>query len=335
MQANLRNIVTKVSTGGTLTTAECEMIEQGNATGQLPVDLERMRDAAIIRLYCKGKNLTEEQLARISRYLPSNGNTAARRMTAELYKKKRKDYIAIYQRSERVLKGWVAHGRYSDVEKKIPRDPPDFPPFDEPTEMEAWWRRCMSQEPPQNLKDLADGSTASPDEEKTAATTTEDGKQPADQEPNYMPDITGVLDEESDAHIQFLKRMCQAHMREMESAQKAGEVTRYRNARNRLSEDREELRKWQKDITNIMEKNGEMLRTKVMNQVLVAIFGVAAQSFTNALFAIVRQLAPQLPVAQARELVLPHRDRVIGHIKKTRFSQAWEEAKLEILPPAA
>jgi len=334
--ADLRNIVAKVSDGSTLSGGEREIVERSLADGALPDELQRARRAALLRSWAKGGRLGEEQLAEIRAFLP-NGRSVSRQLTAERYQHPLKHYTTIVRRSERVLKGWIAHGRWQDLEKKIPRNPPDFPPFDEADQLEAWWGRCMKNTCPAILKELAAGGAPA----NTTAPSTPSSSPEGDPVPGdvglTIPEFhgSGGGDSDSDLGIQYIRGMVQDGIKEMGAARKEGNAKRYWNARKQWEEDVETLRKWEKDLIKIQEGKGDVVRTRVMNQVLVSIFGVAAQSFTNALFALVRQLAPQLPAGDMRKIVLPHRDRVIAHIKKTRFAQAWEEAKLEILPPAA
>lgn len=56
-------------------------------------------------------------------------------------------YTAIFERSERNLKGWIADGRDAS--------PPRMPPFDSPADMLGWWHAVKSNRPPEVLIRLA------------------------------------------------------------------------------------------------------------------------------------------------------------------------------------
>lgn len=68
-------------------------------------------------------------------------------------------YTEIFERSVRLLKGWMADGRDAD--------PPRMPPFDAPADMLSWWHAVKSNRPPDVLIRLAAAghrhTTAPPD----------------------------------------------------------------------------------------------------------------------------------------------------------------------------
>lgn len=250
-------------------------------------------------------------------------------------------YTEIIGRSERVLKDWIAHGRYIDVLKKIPRVPADPPPFDDLPAMEAWWLRCMHNKCPECLTRFAQGADSAPSKtgqpsssdnpstEKTAAA----GAPAA--EDRSIPDFHDATDGNTDIGIQYLRGLVQSGIKEMNAAKAEDNSKRYWNARKQWKIDMEDLRKWEKDITALQEGKGEVLRARLINTAFVSIFGVIIQTFTNALLTLGAQLRPEMSAADLRALVLPHRDRIIGFIKKSRFAQVWEQSAPADLQTAA
>lgn len=63
------------------------------------------------------------------------------------YARALKHYVPIFERSLRLLKGWIADGRDAN--------PPELPPLDRPEEMLAWWHRVKKNRAPDVLRRLA------------------------------------------------------------------------------------------------------------------------------------------------------------------------------------
>jgi len=78
------------------------------------------------------------------------------------YLKPLRDYVDVYNRSERTLKLLVAKGRDAT--------PPELPPFDEPGRMKDWWVKHMKNRVPDDIAAHAASSAPLPSTPAPAAT---------------------------------------------------------------------------------------------------------------------------------------------------------------------
>lgn len=220
----------------------------------------------------------------------------------------------------RKLKAWVRRGKVDDQGRA--RSEMDLPPFDDFGALAGWWRRNMKWKVPDWMERLErhEGESPKPPTSVSAGHI----ETPASAElpiPEFDGGLTG---HSSDLGINYIRSLVQGSIKEMDQARRLGDTKRYWNARRQFEDDVETLRKWEKDLVKIQEGKGEVLRTAVVNEALVSIFGVAAQSFTNGLLSLAKRLAPQLTADETREIVLPLRDRIFSHVKQSRFASAWQ-----------
>jgi hypothetical protein len=219
----------------------------------------------------------------------------------------------------RKLKQWIHRGRFG--KDGAAREPPDLPPFDDLQRLAEWWRRNMEWRVPDFMLRLEKNEGAAPSPPPAPAT---DSAPAVGAAVDFaIPDFDGG-EHSSDIGINYIRGLVQSGIAEMNAARKGNDSKRYWNARRQFEDDVETLRKWEKDLVKIQEGKGEVLRTRVINEVLVRIFGVAAQSFTNGMMKLLSDHAPTLSPAQIRDIALPLRDRIFSHVKTTRFGSVWK-----------
>lgn len=132
------------------------------------------------------------------------------------------------------------------------------------------------------------------------------------------------VDGSSDMGVRIFRTVVADTIRRMNEAAVAGSHREYNRLLNELADQLDALRKNEAAALKAAEINGEALRTRVLTSETVSTFTTLAYSFTNALMSLAEKLAPQVPVAERRALVLPLRDDVYGFVKKTRYREAWE-----------
>lgn len=332
LSADFRNLVKKVD-GGILSAPERELLERMVvAGGQITKDLATARRAALLRKWALGARLTEQERAEIA---PILRTTRHERTNSETYQARYQDYVARLQEAGmpaakdpvRKIKSWVHRGRFT--KEGAPRDPPDLPPLDDLSQMAAWWRRNMEWRVPDYLERLEKHQGTTPTPPPTGnhepPRPAPGASEPMPAADNGIPDFDIDLNHQtSDIGINYIRGLVHSGIAEMNAARAAKDAKRYWNARRQFESDVETLRKWEKDLVKIQEGKGEVLRARVINEVFVRIFGVASQSFTQALLKLASQLAPQLPTEEVREIVMPLRDHVFSHLKTTRFGSVWQ-----------
>lgn len=166
MAADLRNLIKKVSDGGTLSPAERDMMEGFLAGEADPEDLSKARSMALVRKWCRGGRLTAEEKSEVKSLLPDPAQLT-KRLTRETYKQHPSAYDVVYgikPNRGRTINRWIEIGKN--------KEPPDLPPLDEPERMADWWGRNMKHRVPHKLLMLARPT------EQASAPTKEAGKAP-------------------------------------------------------------------------------------------------------------------------------------------------------------
>ena len=166
LDADLRNIVKKVSEGGVLSASERAMLQNCAVPGG---EVKVRRAAVLLTKYATGARLTASELVEIHEVHP---DFAATECVSELtapgsipsfaladgdgprivgkrakYPEPLSVYAARFGSDERTLKRYVARGREVD--------PPDLPPFHRPADLHAWCERRMPNRCPQWVLDIA------------------------------------------------------------------------------------------------------------------------------------------------------------------------------------
>lgn len=321
LSADLRNLIQKVGGGANLSPAERELMQRCLAESTPPEALMSARRIALTRKWTLGGKLTKEE--RKEAGIPDLA-PLLHRQTTERYQRSFPHYAKIYQRDVRNIKRLVAKGRAAS--------PPDFPPLDQPAEMAAWFRRLMGQEPRENLtrfeRESSEGS-----ETDSAGSETPESAAGDELPPLPAMKLDGSTVHAADMGLRRVQMLVDATFSQMQLALKQQRMKEYKTLFIEYTKLEQMLRSWEKDIIKIQEGRGEVLRTREINTEIVSLFTVMGQSYLNGLLKLIRQLAPQMPTQQQRELALSITDGCFAHGKKTRWTQAWQPEKLEI--PAA
>jgi hypothetical protein len=287
LSASLRNIVEKVSKGGTLNAGEMKLFEQFTLA---QASLLKTRQAALVRRWVGGGRLTPEERSEIADVIPASleqpGAASIQDAPPEApakphkYKRQMVFYGEQYGSTGRTVKRWVKIGKNATHEGQ-PR--PDLPPLDEPEEMATWWARNMVQRPPLKLLAFA----AKPAEIVPPAA----GDLPQSPAPPSMshstPGAIGML-----ASLERLRlaeeKAGRAYADALaEDPPDVGKIEIKQRAWERLSE---ALRKAEKDAGKILIDSGEMMATNEVRQVVGEIFGPLFQTWRQ----FVRRVRPLL-----------------------------------------
>lgn len=332
LSADMRNLVKKVGDGSVMTPAERELIEKAVAEAALPDELQKARRAALIRKWALGGALNKEQSKELAAHLP-DARAGAQRLTQESYQHTLRHYAEVLEKigmpggehARRKLKHWIAKGRE--------KSPPDLPPFDNLELMEAWWDRNMDIKAPKWLKGLtADAPPPSSDAnvEKTRESTSPPATQPPALSLPTLGEIKVDPDASSDLGVRIFQSVVGDTIRRLNEAAVLKNHREYNRLLDDLTGQVEALRKQEAAALKQAEAKGEALRTRVLTGESVSTLSVLAYSFTNALMILAAKLAPQLPPAERRALVLPLRDDIFHHVRKTRYREAWDETKTKL-----
>jgi hypothetical protein len=232
--------------------------------------------------------------------------------------------------AERNLKRWIAAGRE--------QEPEDLPPFDDLADLEGWWGRCMTWRCPDWVKGLASTAAKSTAAAAVPAAASSSADRPAaaaangDQAP-ALPQLAEIrigADESADDGVRIFQAVVSDTIRRMNEAARLGAHKEYNRLTSELGEQLETLRKQKAAALKMAEATGEALRVRVLTAESVGSFTVLSYSFTNALMTVVEKLAPAMPAAARRSLVLPLRDGVFAHLRKTRYREAWDVTKKKL-----
>lgn len=331
LSADLRNLIKKVGQGSPLTGPERALMETLHVGSAPYEELHQARRAALTRKWITGAKLTREEMDEAG--LPDPAPTL-KRQTTDRYQKSQAHYAAIYERDVKNIKRLIAKGRTAT--------PQDFPPLDEPAEMAAWFRRNMGQEPRDNLTKFERESNESPPAASPASKLPAAGAMPpsatepsgakSDQELPPLPPmlLDGTTVHAADMGLRRVQMLVDATFSQMQVALKANRMKEYKTLFIEYTKLEQMLRSWEKDIIKIQEGRGEMLRTREINTEIVQLFTILGQSFMNGLTRLIRQLAPQMPTQQQRELAMSITDGCFAHGKKSRWSQAWQPTQITI-----
>ena len=332
LAADLRNVIKKLGDGGNLTTSERELMQRTLASGAAPEELIEARKAHLTRRYITGGKLTPAEIKEAG--LPDPA-TIVHKQTSEAYKKPLAAYAKLYQRDVRNLKRWIADGRR--------QTPPDLPPFDDPRGMADWFRRVKRREPAGDS--LTRFEDEGGDERESMPSTTAEPKPLSTPSPSPSPSLGNVempslpmmqlgdlsSNITSDLGLQQVQALVVALYNQMGVALKLSREKEFNNLIIKWQRAVQTLRAWEKDIIKIQEGRGEVLRTRVINTEIVAMFTTMGHSFFNALKTIIRRFAPQMPEPKQRKLARTMRDQCFAHVKMTRYQQAWSQAQAGLI----
>lgn len=333
IKANLRNIIKKIGDGGTLSQPERELMEQAKLDGQLSEELLQARRVALVRKYARGDRLNAEEIAEISEVIPTTAPTV-KKITDDNYRFTFREYVEKFVElgmepcvdGPRKLKNWVWHGRW--LAKDQPRDPPDLPPFDQPEQLAAWWRRCMTYRPPEWMTRLEKDGALEPQQAEPSAGTSQPAQQSSDGKAQST-EITGYGEIEiegeiaNDFTVRVLAGAAMDSRRRYEEARIAENWRQARLIREELIDDVKALQRAQVDALKVLAAKGDYLEAKKTMQSLNGLLAMQDTSFYNALEEVIRIASPQMDPDRRRTLALEYRDKVFEHFHRTEFAQAW------------
>ncbi len=330
LTANLRNIVKKIGEGGTLTTAEKEMMEKAKSEQLLADELIRARRAALIRKYTQGHRLNSDEQAEIAAMVPATA-AAVKRVTTATYKKTLREYADELLKAGmpeckdkvRKLKYWVKMGRVDESGQL--RDEPDMPPFDDLKEMASWWRRVMTYKPPDFILGLErDAAEKATPKQQASDPVAANSKTPVPEDiiPSYR-EIQLDEDVANDLGVRVAYGLAVDSLRRFEEARVGQNHRLARAIREELREDLSSLRQEQVAALKVLEGKGDYLRAKEIMQEVNRLLAMLDTSFFNSLEEAVRRANPKLSQEERRDLSLELRDRCFEHLHQTRFAEAW------------
>lgn len=210
--------------------------------------------------------------------------------------------------SERTIKRWVQEGRKAA--------PVDLPPLDDLSLMAAWYERTHKWKAPEDLVKFSQRIADPP-----ALLV---GGDDNESENPLPPMVLGSDAQASDLGLQQAQALVKATYDQMHAALAANRMTQYNALVREWKGLVQILRQWEKDIVQIQEGRGDVLRTRVINSELVRLFNAMSQSFFNALLKVIQEFATDLPPSDQRKKALELRDQVFGHLKGNRFEKVWK-----------
>ncbi len=328
--ADLRNLVKKVGEGANLNEAERDMMGRFLADSTPPEELLRARRMALVVKWAKAGKLSKEEKKEAG--IPEAA-ASLQRQTTERYQRGFAHYATLYQRDVRNIKRMVSDGRK--------RSPHDFPPFDDPPSMAAWFRRVKGQEPRDNLTKFeiaaadASATAAADDTPRSEAPATGhagDDDEEEDDGFSQMPEMQLHATDltTADVGLQQIQSLVAATFKQMQLALRTKQTKAYSQLRREWQQLIQVQRAWEKDIVKIQEGRGEVLRTREVNTELVQVFTTLGHSIFNVLQRVIREYAPTMPGPQQRSLAISLRDGCYAHVKKTRWVGAWDASKVNL-----
>ena len=135
------------------------------------------------------------------------------------------------------------------------------------------------------------------------------------------------LDQSSDQGVRIFQAVVADTVRRLNEAAKHGLQREYNRLLSDLSDQLDSLRKQEAAAQKTAEARGEAVRIRVLTSETVSTFTILAYSFTNAMMTLAEKLAPQIPIAERRAIVIPLRDSIFNHVRKTRYREAWDRTK--------
>ncbi len=281
ISAHMRNVIDKVSQGGTLNAGEMKMFEQFTLEQS---SLLKTRQAALVRRWVGGGRLSPDERAEIADIIPVTLEQPDPILAPEIpaaagdqeptYHEEYKVYADRYKHSDRTVKRWVKVGR-----NKKPQ--PDYCPLDEPEKMSAWFQRTHRQSPPEILERFRIEAMAA--EILKAPAVPPRIEDPAAAAPTSSPPSPGRPDLKT-GMLAALERL-----REAEAAAGAAyiealakmpqDVADVDQKQRRWERIADTLRKAEKDAGRILSDSGQLLSTTEVQQIIQEIFGNLFQTW--------------------------------------------------------
>lgn len=250
----------------------------------------------------------------------------ARAETKRIYRHPYSVYVERWKlgkSGERTLKRWVKEGREAS--------PPDYPPFDEPHRMAAWWRKHKTWGVPEWMEGLEQlGAEKVSEMVKEARPISEQPKEKGAKDekksgeagslPDLPPsfDLDVVPDDAGDAERE-LWTFANGFKDEMKKARERHDNEKWWSAYNEYMKLIKQIRAWEKDRMAKRMQAGTALDVATMTEILTLVFSGISKTFTGCLLDLAKKLAPDLTDQEVRRLVYPMRDKMFQGVKETKF----------------
>lgn len=309
LAANIRNVIKKVSDGGTLAADERKILEEFTQS-----DLGQARAAALLRRWAGGRRLGKEELAEISHLLPRkilDTPPVAPRANPNGYPKTLEAYAAVYDVSARNVKRWVHLGRQVA--------PPDLPPLESPADMPAWWGRRMKHRVPEKILQLAAQArpaTSVPNPAPSAPRLPDPQAAPA---PGIGPSSQVSLGVGMGAALQRAREMEEAASRKLREAIELNSADVDRLQRQCIIAV-DLLRKIEKDSVEVLEAAGESVSRSELEKVLFEVHSNIEQGIRSHAERSLTKMGITLTHAQ-REQWNAEIDHLFDGLRESGFSQ--------------
>lgn len=300
--------------------------------------------AALLRKFAKGQTLSPEDRAEIAVIIPAT-TAVLKRVTSENYRRTYAQYAADFvgygmedtKDKARKLKHWIAKGRY-DKNGQL-RDEPDFPPFDEPAQLAAWWRRNSAY--PGSVPDWmvvleksdALGETKEQPEAKPSASASEPAAAAKTSTPSHQPDLTVTYGDlqidatlANDLTVKLLAGAVMDSLRRYNDARANNNSKAAAAIRDDLLKEARDLQKAKLEAQKLQAQAGDYFRRKETMLVLNGLLAMLDTSFANALEEVIRIACPQMEPDARRALARQQRDKVFEHFHRTEFREVWQPA---------
>lgn len=316
LTANLRNVMSKVAAGKTLSAADRKVMEEFTRTQE---DLQKSRQAALIRKWSDGGRLTTAEVEEITDILPEHIVQAHQRAapipnplrSENHYLRKHVEYSTIYGFEKRTIKRWIQTGRDAN--------PPELPPLDDPAAMPGWWGKYMTWRVPDKI--IAAASAAKAAEAPASQPVVVPVPAVADSAPPPPPHIeeTGELglqgsldrlrDAERNAHAAYIAAVSAVEPND-------GEI---KNKQRIWTDIANQLRATEKASPDILLASGDLVSKSELQKVLAEIHITIAQSF-RAMIRRVRPKIQNLTPTAADAVWNEEVDRVFAALKNNEFT---------------
>ncbi|PAW76831.1 MAG: hypothetical protein B9S32_13920 [Verrucomicrobia bacterium Tous-C9LFEB] len=317
LTANLRNVMSKIAAGKTLSKDERTEMEEFARTQD---DLQKSRQAALIRKWSQGGRLTSSEISEITDILPEQIIQAHQRAepipnplrSENNYLRKHSEYAIIYGFEKRTIKRWIQTGREAN--------PPELPPLDDPSAMPSWWGKYMTWRVPDKIIEAARAAKAA---ESPAPLSPVAVPVPIDSPLPPSPPVS--VEESGELGLQgSLARLRDAERKAYNAWQLVlsaaepndGEI---KNKQRIWTDIADQLRATEKASPDILQASGDLVSKSELQKVLAEIHTTIAQSFR----AMIRRVLPKiqnLTPTEADAIWNEEVDRVFAALRTNEFT---------------
>jgi|GEM_PF-5959422 len=310
LAADDRNVVKKVSDGGTLSPAQRDGIAAHAAHTLGSEELAKSRVGALLIRWSKGSRLSKEERAEITAHLPVA--RASPGATSNHYPQTMERYGEIYGVTAKSVKNWVRDGRQQPGE-------PVWPPLDTPSQMAAWYARVKQRKVPDFLLRFTGPAQAAPGASPATAPGQTSAPPPAATPWAPVPIVEdfgyGLAVAIAAENLQY----SQAQLRK--ARETPDETGRIKQCETSVNAALSEYRKAKNDEHDLLSKQGDMVPRRIMMQK----FGVRLASLHQGVRSIPLRAASKLalPPETIRSLIASMNDELDGLFTQLK-QDAWQ-----------